>query len=269
MLPLLRRHACLAGPPANTCSRNKPSKQTATAPLTKPKSALCVVPKLPWSTHPPTPEQSPKKKTVVIPESPPQGGASHRSCGCAVAKRLHGRGGAGEAPGEFFHTLSSARPAQRIKPSTLTTSCSHSRACERIPQNKKLKPLVLPLPRRHAWLAGPPANTCSRNRPQNKRQQRPPTKPKTPRAVTLWRHACLTTPVVKPSLLQISSAQMATTPKPSSFRTSFRASGRKMSGISAARRGLSPELRLRCREATAREGWRWRSSRGILSHPQP
>ena len=29
--------------------------------------------------------------------------------------------------------------------------------------------------------------------PQNKRQQRPP-KPKTPRAVTLWRHACLTTP---------------------------------------------------------------------------
>ena len=34
--------------------------------------------------------------------------------------------------------------------------------------------LVLPLPRRHAWLAAPAANTCSRNRPQNKRQQRPP-----------------------------------------------------------------------------------------------
>ena len=48
---------------------------------------------------------------------------------------------------------------------------------------------------------------------------------------------------------------------------SFRASGRKMSGISAARRGVPLELRLRCREATAREGWRWRSSRGILSHP--
>ena len=32
---------------------------------------------------------------------------------------------------------------------------------------------MLPLPRRHAWLAGPPANTCSRNNPQNKRQQRP------------------------------------------------------------------------------------------------
>ena len=27
--------------------------------------------------------------------------------------------------------------------------------------------------RRHAWLAGPPANTCSRNLPQNKRQQLP------------------------------------------------------------------------------------------------
>ena len=28
--------------------------------------------------------------------------------------------------GGFFHTLSSARPAQRIKPSTLTPSCRHS-----------------------------------------------------------------------------------------------------------------------------------------------
>ena len=33
--------------------------------------------------------------------------------------------------------------------------------------------LVLSLLRRHAWLAGPPANTCSRNNPQNKRQQHP------------------------------------------------------------------------------------------------
>ena len=31
-----------------------------------------------------------------------------------------------------------------------------------------------PLLRRHAWLAAPAANTCSRNNPQNKRQQRPP-----------------------------------------------------------------------------------------------
>ena len=46
---------------------------------------------------------------IVIPESPPPGGASHRSCGCAVAKRLHGKGGAGEDPGEFFHTLSGVR----------------------------------------------------------------------------------------------------------------------------------------------------------------
>ena len=36
-----------------------------------------------------------------------------------------------------------------------------------------------PLPRRHAWLAGPPANTCPRNRPQNKQQQRPPPPHKT------------------------------------------------------------------------------------------
>ena len=32
---------------------------------------------------------------------------------------------------------------------------------------------MLPLPRRHAWLAGPPANTCPRNNPQNKRQHPP------------------------------------------------------------------------------------------------
>ena len=42
--------------------------------------------------------------------------------------------------------------------------------------HKKPKPLVLPLPRRHAWLAAPAANTCPRNNPQNKQQQRPPQK---------------------------------------------------------------------------------------------
>ena len=38
-------------------------------------------------------------------------------------------------------------------------------------QNKKPKPLVQPLLRRHAWLAGPPANTCSRNKPSVQTQQ--------------------------------------------------------------------------------------------------
>ena len=73
------------------------------------------------------------------------------------------------------------------------------RACDwKNPPNKKPEPLVQPLPRRHAWLAAPAANTCSRNRPQNKRQQRPALsvsfpsservkqspKPKPPRAVS-------------------------------------------------------------------------------------
>ena len=44
----------------------------------------------------------------------------------------------------------------------------------------------------------------------------------------------------------------------SSFQTSFRVSGMKISGISAARRGIPPELRLR-----------WRRSRRILSHHLP
>ena len=51
-------------------------------------------------------------------------------------------------------------------------------------------------------------------------------------------------PAGKTSLSKISS----------SFRTSFRDSGMKISGISAARRRIPPALRLRCREATAREG---------------
>ena len=58
-----------------------------------------------------------------------------------------------------------------------------SRACERITLKppsfrnspplappQKPKPLVQPLQRRHACLAGPPANTCSRNSHQNKTQ---------------------------------------------------------------------------------------------------
>ena len=39
-----------------------------------------------------------------------------------------------------------------------------------------------------------------------------PPKPKNPRAVTLWRHACLTTPVVKPPPPQPPSEQTAATP---------------------------------------------------------
>ena len=103
-----------------------------------------------------------------------------------------------EVPGEFFTRYPVA-------------ACVQSRACERIsprrhsgifsrdgkypespaqragapppPQLLSVRPnnahhqpklLVQPLPRRHAWLAGPPANTCSRNSHQNKPQKNPP-----------------------------------------------------------------------------------------------
>ena len=47
-----------------------------------------------------------------------------------------------------------------------------------------------------------------------------------------------------------------------------RLSPRRMSETTLGRiLSHAPELRLRCREATAREGRRWRSSGGILSHP--
>ena len=53
--------------------------------------------------------------------------------------------------------------------------------------------------------------------------------------------------------------------KASSFRNFHSAQAEwKISGISAARRGHPLEPRPRCREATARGGWRWRSPKEIL-----
>ena len=100
------------------------------------------------------------------------------------------------APATTLKTNGNSAPTKLKKQNAHQYSSRLSSGCERISQTKKIKTLMQPLPRRHAWLASPPANTCSRNRPQNKRQQHPnhPPKPKTPRAVTLWRHACLTTP---------------------------------------------------------------------------
>ena len=68
------------------------------------------------------------------------------------------------------------------------------------PNNAHHQPklLVQPLPRRHACLAGPPANTCSRNSHQNKPQKNPPSKFQENSSHAIpWRHACLTAPVVK------------------------------------------------------------------------
>ena len=62
-------------------------------------------------------------------------------------------------------------------------------------KNKKLKPLVQPLLRRHAWLAAPAANTCSRNKPskqtatasrQNKKTN--PLVPSSPAAAVARQH---------------------------------------------------------------------------------
>ena len=60
--------------------------------------------------------------------------------------------------GEFFHTHRSGQT--RMPPQERR-------------HEEKPKSLVLPVHRRHACLAGPPANTCSRNRPQNKHKNAP------------------------------------------------------------------------------------------------
>ena len=133
--------------------------------------------------------------------------------GCRRAECLERRWGG------FFHTLSSGQhmpPQQALKtngnsaPTKLKKQNAHqyssrlSSGCERISQTKKIKTLVLPLPRRHAWLAAPAANTCSRNKPSKQTATAPP-KTKNQNLLVpslLRRHACLTTPVVKRPLPQ-------------------------------------------------------------------
>ena len=112
----LWRHACLTTPVVKPSPPQSPSEQTATTPPHKTKKpscrhsvAACVSDHSRGQALPPANPlrtNGNNTQTIVIPESPPQGGASHRSCGCAVAKRLHGRE-AGSPPS------ASARPASR------------------------------------------------------------------------------------------------------------------------------------------------------------
>ena len=65
-------------------------------------------------------------------------------------------------------------PATAIKINATTPPHRHSGIPRPLAPPQKPKPLVLPVHRRHACLAGPPANTCSRNCHQNKRNNAPP-----------------------------------------------------------------------------------------------
>ena len=64
------------------------------------------------------------------------------------------------------------------RPTHAPATSPQNKRQQRPPQNQK--PLVLPLPRRHAWLAGPPANTCPRNKPSKQTATTPPHKTKNP-----------------------------------------------------------------------------------------
>ena len=109
----------------------------------------------------PTPEQPPKKKnrrhSGIFRAAPPPSWND-------AARKISGISRASGLPRPHFRNADTVRHAP-CQSRAATTSPSQL--------SKKPKPLVLPLLRRHACLAGPPANTCSRNRPQNKRQQRP------------------------------------------------------------------------------------------------
>ena len=244
----------------------QPSKQTATAPPTKPKNKKRINPPpnpsccrsrggmrgwpLPRPTHAPATtlktngNSAPIKPMSLCRSQAPLGNASREA-----PLRI-------PAPATTFKTNGNSAP----------------------PQNQK--PLVLPLPRRHAWLAGPPANTCSRNRPQSKRQQPPPHKTKNPScrhsvAVCVSDHsrACERIPqspqtprAAAPAaacvagrstgqhmLPQPPSVQTTTTPKPSSFRNL-----RRKAGMPSHWRECEAPLR-----RTQRDG----ADETILSHP--
>ena len=103
------------------------------------------------------------------------------------------------------------------------------RACERIPprhrSNLQRKTRMPPQERRHEDETNPSSPAppqggvpstpvAARRRMTTPERVKESPKTKTPRAVNLWRHACLTTAVVKPLPLQTPSEQTATTPKP-------------------------------------------------------
>ena len=199
VLPLPRRHAWLAGPPANTCPRNKPSKQTATTPPHKTKNpscrhsvAACVSdhsrgqPMLPQRL-PVQPQKNPPK------QKPPRAAAPAAACV------------AGRSTGQHM-------PPQQLSKQTATTPPPHKT------KNPSCRHSVAACVSDHSrGQALPPANPLSTNGNNAKTDVIP--------------------------------------------EFSFRDSGMKISGISAARRRIPPELRLRCREATAREG------RGASANP--
>ena len=275
VLPLPRRHAWLAGPPANTCPRNKPSKQTATTPPHKTKNPSCrhsvaacvsdhsrgcerISPRhrsnpqrkkqhrhsgifrvadlrpgtMPRGKYPESP--APAGSHALISRTPTPGGMLHANLGPPrptprnfqpplphFPSRLSPRRISGTTAGRILsHPLPRPTPTpaasartQAQLPSLIPRAAAPAAAC--VPGRSTGQHM---LPQQALKINGNNAPhktknpSCCRSRggmrgwpvlrpthapatsPQNKRQQRPPTKPKTPRAVTLWRHACLTTP---------------------------------------------------------------------------
>ena len=191
----LWRHACLTTPVVNPCSRNgsqsnrKIIPQSPLTPRAAAPAAACVAGRSTGQHMPPQqalkingnnapPNQKPPRAVTlwrhaclttpvvnpcsrngsqsnrkIIPQSPltPRAAAPAAAC---VAGRSRGQ-----------HMLPQRLPVQPQKN----------------PPNQK--PLVPSLPRRHAWLAVPAANTCSRNGSQSKRKIIPPNQ-KPPRAVS-------------------------------------------------------------------------------------
>ena len=181
----LWRHACLTTPVVKPSPPQPPSVQPQkNSPKQKPPraaapAAACVAGR---STGQHMPPQQALKTNGN--NAPPPHKTKNPSCRHSVAACVsdHSRG-------QALAPATALSPTAKEFPKTKTSSCCRSRGGMR------------------GWPVHRPTHAPATS-PQNKRQQRPPpTKPKTPRAVTLWRHACLTTPVVKPSPPQPPSVQ--------------------------------------------------------------
>ena len=188
MLPLPRRHAWLAAPAANTCPRNKPSKQTATAPPTKPQKQKAHQPSSRRSSGATAPNER-SRACERISQSPPLTPRAAAPAAACVAGRSRGQHMLPQPPSKQTATTPPPTKPQKQKahqPSSRRSSGAmapneRSRGCERISQSPPNPSCCRSRGGMRGWPLPRPTHAPATS-PQNKRQQRPPTKPQKQKA---------------------------------------------------------------------------------------
>ena len=238
VLPLLRRHACLTTPER---VKESPSDIGATS---KEKNNIVIPEFSAWLTlvleqcRAENIRNLPRQRapTPLFPERRPREACSMPISGChdlpLVTFNLPSRNNLQNKPNSaatlWRHACLTTPEHVKESPNPPNPSCCRSRGGKPCSQHmpgqreqdtpeKKPEPLAAPPAAAVAWPVHRPTHAPATTLKTNGNSAPPPPKT-TPRAVTLWRHACLTTPVVKPSLPQRLPVQPQKNPPPSSFR---------------------------------------------------